>query len=46
MSTGYESYKVTACKDGFLSSSQFIKDNEIGAVNCCVTSIKYLAENH
>lgn len=30
--TGYESYKVAPCKDGFLSSSQFIKDNEIGAV--------------
>lgn len=30
--TGYESYKVTACKDGFLSSSQFINDNEVGAV--------------
>lgn len=30
--TGYESYKVAPCKDGFLSSSQFIKDNENGAV--------------
>lgn len=30
--TGYESYKVAPCKDRFLSSSQFIKDNEIGAV--------------
>lgn len=30
--TGYESYKVTACKDQFLSSSQFVKNNEIGAV--------------
>lgn len=30
--TGYESYRVTACKDGFLTSSQFIKDNEVGAV--------------
>lgn len=30
--TGYESYKVTACKDQFLSRSQFVKDNEIGAV--------------
>lgn len=30
--TGYESYKITACKDGFLSRSQFVKDNNIGAV--------------
>jgi len=30
--TGYESYKVTACKDGFLKDSQFITDNEKGAV--------------
>lgn len=30
--TGFESYKVAPFKDGFLSSSQFIKDNEIGAV--------------
>lgn len=30
--TGYESYKVAPCKDVFLENSQFIKDNEIGAV--------------
>jgi len=30
--TGYDSYKVTACKDVFLKDSQFIKDNTAGAV--------------
>lgn len=30
--TGFESYKVAPCKDVFLENSQFIKDNEIGAV--------------
>lgn len=30
--TGYESYKVRACKNVFLKDSQFIADNEKGAV--------------
>lgn len=30
--TGIDSYKVTACKNVFLKSSQFIADNEKGAV--------------
>lgn len=30
--TGYESYKVRACKDEFLKDSSFIKDNSIGAI--------------
>lgn len=30
--TGLDSYKVKPCKDVFLKDSQFIKDNEIGAV--------------
>lgn len=30
--TGLDSYKVRACKDKFLKDSQFIKDNNIGAV--------------
>ena len=30
--TGIDSYKVRPCKDVFLKDSQFIKDNEIGAV--------------
>ena len=30
--TGFDSYKVRPCKDVFLKDSQFIKDNEIGAV--------------
>ena len=30
--TGLDSYKVRPCKDVFLKDSQFIKDNEIGAV--------------
>lgn len=30
--TGFEGYKVAPCKDVFLENSQFIKDNEIGAV--------------
>lgn len=30
--TGFDSYKVTACKDVFLEKSQFIEDNEKGAV--------------
>lgn len=29
---GFDSYKVTACKDVFLEKSQFIEDNEKGAV--------------
>ena len=29
--TGFESYKVRACKDKFLKDSQFIKDNTVGA---------------
>ncbi len=30
--TGFDSYKVTACKDVFLENSQFIENNEKGAV--------------
>lgn len=30
--TGFESYKVRPVKDSFLQNSQFIKDNNIGAV--------------
>lgn len=30
--TGLDSYKVRACKNKFLKDSQFIKDNNIGAV--------------
>ena len=30
--TNFDSYKVTACKDRFLKDSQFITDNEKGAV--------------
>lgn len=29
---GLDSYRVKPCKDVFLENSQFIKDNEIGAV--------------